>query len=350
MKMCAALTRLEHQVTLVTKRGPAATEPGVEDAYAFYGVEPTFRLLELRRPPRTGGGLLFAWEVRRLIRRAPPDSLLYCRDLAAAWLGARLGRTVVFEAHGLPSSGFAGFLLRRLLTGGRLRRLVVISAALRDELDRLGLLAAGLDVVTAPDAADPRPEGPAAAPPRDQTGGLRIGYVGSFHPGKGADLVLRLAGRLPEHEFRLTGGDERDLERLRAGSPPPNAHLDGFAPPARVPEILDRCDLLLMPYGRRVLGAARAADIAPWMSPLKMFEYMAAGKPIVSSDLPVLREVLENGRNALLVPADDLEAWVAAIRRLAADPELARRLGRAALELAGCHTWDARAAEVLDGL
>ncbi len=87
------------------------------------------------------------------------------------------------------------------------------------------------------------------------------------------------------------------------------------------------------------------------MSPLKMFEYMAAGKPIISSDLPVLREVLEDGRNAILVPADDLAAWESAIHRLSGDPDLGLRLGEAARrDLHERYTWDARAGRVLDRL
>ena len=354
MRMCAALARSGHRVTLVTKRSRSRTEPEVADDFAFYGVEPGFRVLKLARPAIRGGGLVFAWLRDRCIRHSPAEALLYCRDLGAAKLGAAMGRTVVFEAHQPPVGRSATRLFRRIVRAGRLRRLVAISQALRAELDRLGLLPAGLEVVVAPDAADPHPErrqaAQAPAPPAGR-GGLRIGYVGSFHPGKGAEHLLRLAARLPEHEFHLTGGDERDLAHLAGDSPPANLRLRGFAPPARVPEVLERCDLLLMPYGRTVLGAARRGDIGPWMSPLKMFEYMAAGKPIVSSDLPVLREVLEDGRNALLAPADDLAAWEAAIRRLAADPELARRLGRAArVDLLTHHTWDARAAAVLADL
>jgi len=84
---------------------------------------------------------------------------------------------------------------------------------------------------------------------------------------------------------------------------------------------------------------------------MKMFEYMAAGLPIVSSDLPVLREVLENGRNALLVSPDDLDAWAKAISLLAANAGLRRRLGEAArADLIEYYTWETRARSVLADL
>jgi glycosyltransferase involved in cell wall biosynthesis len=111
-----------------------------------------------------------------------------------------------------------------------------------------------------------------------------------------------------------------------------------------------RLDIVLAPYQRRVALRGGRGDIARWMSPLKIFEYMAAGKPVVASDLPVLREVLEDGREALLVPPDDIEAWAAAIERLLASPELRQRLSRSAHQkFMRQFTWQARARKMLHG-
>jgi hypothetical protein len=83
------------------------------------------------------------------------------------------------------------------------------------------------------------------------------------------------------------------------------------------------------------------------MSPLKLFEYMAAGKPILCSDLPVLREIVEDGRNGLLLPLADADAWVAALCRLRDAPEERRRLGAAArADLVARYTWRERARRI----
>jgi glycosyltransferase involved in cell wall biosynthesis len=84
------------------------------------------------------------------------------------------------------------------------------------------------------------------------------------------------------------------------------------------------------------------------MSPLKIFEYMAAGKAIIASDLPTLREVLRDRDNALLVPPDDLDAWTRAVCELAADAAERQRLGARALsDFAGQHSWQARAHRIM---
>lgn len=81
-------------------------------------------------------------------------------------------------------------------------------------------------------------------------------------------------------------------------------------------------------------------------SPIKLFEALAAGRPIVATDLPSTRELLQDGRDALLVPPDDALALAAAIRRLLADRGLAERLARRAFESAPRYSWDARAAKL----
>lgn len=83
---------------------------------------------------------------------------------------------------------------------------------------------------------------------------------------------------------------------------------------------------------------------------MKLFEYMAYGKAIVCSDFPVMREIVESGTDGLLVPSDDIDAWVRAIRDLA-DPARREALGRAArARLDREFTWEIRARRVLDGV
>ena len=90
------------------------------------------------------------------------------------------------------------------------------------------------------------------------------------------------------------------------------------------------------------------AQFANYTSPLKLFEYMAAGRAIVASDLASWADVLAHEETALLLPPGDSEAWSKAIMRLRDDAALRERLGTAAREKALAHyTWDARAERIL---
>jgi glycosyltransferase involved in cell wall biosynthesis len=119
-------------------------------------------------------------------------------------------------------------------------------------------------------------------------------------------------------------------------------------PNAELPRYQAACDVLLMPYQRHV-AASSGGDIARYLSPMKLFENMACGRPILSSDLPVLQEVL-NPENALLLPADDLDAWVAALQELAASPETRLRFSAQARRDVTAYSWDRRAARILEGI
>ncbi|MFC1794490.1 glycosyltransferase [Planctomycetota bacterium] len=89
-------------------------------------------------------------------------------------------------------------------------------------------------------------------------------------------------------------------------------------------------------------------DIGKWTSPLKLFEYMAAKRPILASDIEVLKEVLVHEKNSILCDPDDNVAWQAGLRRLLNDRELADQLtSNAFADLAEKYTWSRRAEALL---
>jgi glycosyltransferase involved in cell wall biosynthesis len=114
-----------------------------------------------------------------------------------------------------------------------------------------------------------------------------------------------------------------DLSPSSAKARPNFSTFTGQLPPADVPPLLARADILALPNPASAISTHAT-------SPLKLFEYMAAGLPVVAPDQPNLREVLESEGNALLVPREDGEALAVAVTRLVGDAELRRRLGRAA--------------------
>ena len=363
MRNCEAFARQGHDVTLHVYRGDHTDE----EVFAYYGVEPVFRLrrhvidpayhdlarisqqVGLRSVPRRIRRLLRERAtVAREVRRARPD-LVYVRNIVAmAWVDRE--RPFVFEAHQPPPPARA-WLDRRVLRRDALVRVVTISEALRRiYLDLYPWLEGR--VVVAHDAADDPLDGASSVPREDRQGRpLRVGYVGSLSPGRGGDIIARAAQRLPDVEFHVVGGSPEDVEALRATISTSNVRLYGHVAPSALPGIYPQMDVLLAPYQRTVTLEGGAGDTSAFMSPMKLFEYLSWGAAIVFSDLPVVREVLQHERDALLVEPDDVDAWVHAIERFRDEPGLAQRLGATARqELLAEHTWDHRARHVLAGL
>jgi glycosyltransferase involved in cell wall biosynthesis len=256
---------------------------------------------------------------------------------------------MVYEAHALPSRRARRWAENRLFGHPRFAMLVAISQALADDYAAAMPKLAGRPVLVAHDAADPVPN--PRSPPSPwpgRPGAPQLGYVGHLYPGKGMEMVAALAAIMPEADLHAVGGTERDLAAWRARCADlPNVHLHGYVPHALVSAYLARFDLLLAPPAPSVASAA-GREIGRWMSPLKLFEYMAAGKPILASDIPALREILRDGETAVLLPPGEAVAWAAAARTLLRDPLRATDLGeRACADFLAHHTWDARAAHIL---
>jgi glycosyltransferase involved in cell wall biosynthesis len=141
-------------------------------------------------------------------------------------------------------------------------------------------------------------------------------FVGKLIPLHGVETVLAAATLAPELSFRVVGSGQLDAV-LR--DRPPNVDWVEWVDYERLPQELERAACALGVFG----VSAKAARVVP----NKAFQALACGVPLVTADTPAARELLRDGRSALLVPPGDARALAAAVRRLAADPGLGRRLG-----------------------
>jgi glycosyltransferase involved in cell wall biosynthesis len=361
METCHALAERGHDVTLVAR--PDTLEPA-RDPYGYYGLPRTPRLVIERAPvagppfARRIGYLSFA--LGRAIGRARAD-VLVTRDLGVAGMLAGIPRALrppfVYESHGyapdvaaeLPSlvstakpagaSKLARLAKREAVVWRGAAGYVTITRGLADMLTTKFGTRENLAVV--PDGVRLPKERARTPPPADAAG--VVAYAGHLYPWKGVDVLLGALARLPRARGLIIGGHEAepDLERLRNTARSlgiaDRIEWTGMVAPQDVPRLLLRAEILVLPNRSTTISSH-------FTSPLKLFEYMAAGRAIVASDLPALREVLTDGENAVLVPAGDPDALAGAISRVLADGALRERLGRAAFDAAAAYGWDRRAA------
>ena len=165
-------------------------------------------------------------------------------------------------------------------------------------------------------------------------------YAGRINRTKGLDTVLTLADRRPEVLFVLVGSEgEGEIER--AAAPRANVQVAPWAEPAALPAWLAAADVLLIPPSRAPLER-----FGNCVLPIKLYAYLAAGRPILAPQSPDTAELLEHGSNAWLVPPDDPDAAADSLDRLLGDNALGDRLSANALRLSETLTWDRRAERI----
>ena len=357
METCFALAERGHSVHLIVKPD---TQSPARDPFEFYGLPKTKSLIIERVNAPAGAGVLarvayMSFSFGRAFGKGRSDVIL-TRDLgvASALLRIPAGQRppIVYESHGYAPDVSAALpelvATARAPSAAKLRRLaareahvwrtaegyVTITRALADDLTNRFGSRERLAVV--PDGMRP----PAARTPLP--GNSVVGYAGHLYAWKGVDVLLRGLALVPEAKGLIVGGHdtEPDLGRVNALAGQlgisDRVTFTGLVEPAKVAAHLSEAMILALPNPASAISTR-------FTSPLKLFEYMAAGRAIVASDLPSIREVVRDGEHALLVEPGSADALAAAIKRLLDDRPLAERLASAAHAAAPQYTWGRRA-------
>jgi glycosyltransferase involved in cell wall biosynthesis len=371
-KMCEAFALNGAEVVLLHPyRHQADPRLVGRTVFDYYGIKPIFQVQTLKNldvvvlnrfiPDRIFTPIFFAHALiwgyyAASVARQYRTDLYYTRDTTIAYWLVRMGLPTVYEAHVVPNRG-QKLLLRKIKRQPSLRLVVVLTSFLRQRFLDMGF--SSEQVIVLPDSVDlDLFEGLPSKEDCRRRLGLPleqpiIGYIGRFR-------TLEMEKGIPELVEAM-----KDLSSVNGAEP---LLLCVGGPMDAVPTYLELARRIGIPQDRlrfvdRVPNTEvpywiRAFDVAlapfPWvdhyayfMSPLKLFEYMAAGVPILATDLPSIREVLRHGENAWLVPPGDPKALTEGIRHLLENPNLAERLVRQAREDVRQYTWKRRAAVIL---
>jgi glycosyltransferase involved in cell wall biosynthesis len=371
-KMCEAFALNGAEVVLLHphrhQSDPRLTGWTVFD---YYGIKPFFQVQTLKNldivmlnrfisdriftPIFFAHALIWGYYAASVARQFRAD-LYYTRDATIAYWLVRMGLPTVYEAHVAPNRG-QRWLLRKITRHSLLRLVVVLTSFLRQRFLDMGF--SSDRVIVLPDGVDL--DLFESLPSKDDCrrrlglplGRPIIGYIGRFR-------TLEMEKGIPELVEAM-----KDLSSVNGAEPlllcvgGPMDAVPAYLELARrigIPQdrlrFVDRVPNTEVPYWIRAFDVALAPF--PWvdhyayfMSPLKLFEYMAAGVPILATDLPSIREVLRHGENAWLVPPSNPKALAEGIRHLLENSDLAERLARQAKEDVRQYTWKRRAAVIL---
>jgi len=348
MAMCRSFVALGHEVTLfVPDRKPVQAE----DPFAYYGVEPSFVFKRLPCVDAIRWSWLgrlglwiqtstFLWSLRNELKRFKPD-VVFSRELYVFSVPGIPGKRV-WESHALHHSSWAMRIAKRLdgiitLTSASKKRLVEAGVA----TDR---------VVVEPDAVDPamfaliyeREEVRRELGIAPET--IVCLYTGKFttmNMPKGLDESIEAVERFASEGKNIlllaVGGTRQELERYssKLGA---NVRLMGHQPQATLGKFYAAADLLLMPF-------PYTEHYAYYMSPLKLFEYLMSGVPMIATDLPSVREILSE-KSAFIAKPGDVDSLVTEIAKVVDQPEEAKSRALEAKRLSAQYTWIERARRI----
>lgn len=361
MKMCQAFAQNGHDVWFSVLSEKQQKRFSNTEIFRYYDVKNCFDLLRIPVFRDNGQKLRFLFShlliiphILKVVRKIKPE-IVYGRDMFSCYVSACAGYPVIAESHfPLWHGKIASFVFARLQKKKNFKRLVVISEALKKEYLLHYPDLNTEQVVVAHDGADPVENDRRHTQRLGSSKNLKVGYIGHLYEGKGVEVIAAIASEMPDIEFHIVGGLEDDIRKWKQRIDASNVTFHGFILQENLPGYLKALDVCLLPNQYKVFGhgadrSNNIKNISLFTSPLKMFEYMAYGKPIIASDLPVLREVL-NEDIAKLVKPDDYSGWIAAINLLR-DKVLREDMGAKAQELfLKEYTWKKRATSVLDGL
>jgi len=376
MNTCLELARAGAEVVLVVRRLQCSRR----DCFEHYGLpeHPRLRIVCLSLPLPTGfndwEGPYFRFYLGSLLRRyRRPGTVLFTRDPAGLDLlhvvrGLRphVDLPIFFEIHKLAfltkashqeerGRSLADPRVRTKVDARREQEAVIYAAA--DGLVCTSENALQLLDEHFPGHAPARvvPNG-ARLPESEQIGSelddskrdLDVVYVGQLYRWKGVDSLIAAMALLPNRRLTIVGGnDANDAARAQAhaleAGVADRVTFVGQVAPAAVGEWLRRARVGVVP-----LPSAGFVEASTFTSPLKVFELMQAGVPLVASDLPSIRELVRHGEHALLVTPDDPAALAAGIARVLDDRALAARLVHAAALHVRAYTWERRAERLLE--
>ncbi len=358
-QVCDALVALHHDVTIFA---PFRKNIVREDYWTYFGASKDVKVRYLggfdpiasKFLPGVAGLLTLNAMLRQSLEselRHEQFDLLYTRSPALLPTLLKTGTPVILELHQLPNRSKRSFVKQCM----QCRLVSCLTSPMRDALLEWGVPAEKM--IVAGDAVDlarfthmPSKES-ARAKWKIQTERIVVGYIGRLRTlgmEKGVmPLLDALKDLSDDHQFFgfIVGGPDDDRKEYEEAATnhrlgPTDVLFTGEIPASEIPLALAACDIVAMPF----------PDYPHYrlhMSPLKMFEYMASGKPIVASDLPTIRDVLGH-ETAVLCKAGDVSSLVTALRWIAEHPDEAKERAERAKELVKEHTWEKRMERILD--
>lgn len=351
-KMCQSFSVITPVTLVIPKKNKREADVSV-DLFSFYGLTNTFKVLEM--PVIQASSISFlgnhisflvekiSFAVLVFFLKITQDDICYSRDLLSL-VSLRLKTKKLFlEIHYLSRTD--QFLIKWISCA---KKIIVITSFLKRELVAMGYK--DEDILIAPDAVDLAEFESVTESKNDLRKRLSLPldkkivfYSGNLYPWKGVYTLVDAMERVHvDTDLVVVGGSDDTLSAFKkyceAKAYAKRIHILGFKKHDQIPLYDKAADILVLP------NSAQERISKYNTSPLKLFEYMASGNPIVASDLPSLREIL-NENNAYFAVADDPLSLGKVINEVLSNMENNR--AKRAYQDVKVYTWENRSNNIL---
>lgn len=350
MKMCQAYANNGHEVVLIAPDLNKKYEKDISNIYNFYNVKNNFRIVKLFAPDIKGRTLFYCLSILKYLVFNKVD-LVYGRYILGCYISTLLGIKTVFESHSpvFEENELSRWFFNKIIKSKNLKKFIVISEALKEKYLEKGYLDKD-KIYVAHDGADEVVDFDSKIELFGKNK-INVAYIGHLYKGKGMEVIEKLSLVSKSVGFHIVGGTNEDIKYWKEKIKSHNVYFYGFMNQNEIKKYVNSADICLLPNQKIVLthGNESKINISEYTSPLKMFEYMAAKKAIISSDLPVLREIL-NENNSVLVDCNDIEEWEKGIRKLE-DLAFRKKISQKAYEdFMTKYSWNIRAKNIISAI
>jgi glycosyltransferase involved in cell wall biosynthesis len=362
-RICEGFSKLNFSVYLFTLSFFSESKKRKSEIFDFYGLTESFYIFKL--PFKGFKAFLKPNNLEKILgylllmacRLFFGKSYLYTRESLIAYIGVKVGLKIIYETHPFPTGDqkywdgktYESKLLP-LVHRQNFHLLITLSEQVCEAFGNLGVprnklmaLPSGIQKTRYEKLKSDGLNKEAARRELDIPQQEKIIlYTGKISQLKGYDILMKVARENPEYQFYLLGNWANDkLKHDFQKHNPKNLHYQGQKPASELPVWFSAADVLLLP----TITTDRSSQ---WTSPLKLFEYMASGKPIVSSDLPNVRDILKDYPKSKLVQNDDPALYYEAIHSFFEQDNLDPIPGNQLSEIMEQYTWESRVGQILN--
>ena len=297
VKMCENFSKLNHEVLLIT------TNVSDKKVFDFYNVSKRFQIKKLKKYKTFPLGFrYYLFSIKSIIKslKFKPD-IYVTRNFFTSFLLTILRKKNILELHhGIEiESRIVRFILKNsnFLNFKHVVKLVAITHNVKNYYKKKFNIKERKMIVS--------PSGTSINKTLfnnllKNNKRLNIGYFGSLYKSRGVDIILKLSKIDKENDYFIFG-NLKQYENIKNKNYNHNLYLKNYLPYKDIPKNISKMDILLMPYQEKIAAAGNVGNIIDFTSPLKLFDYMACGKIIISSNVKVLREILKEKKNAIFI-------------------------------------------------